>query len=164
MSAERTPAEVVKDLRGFIDWYGCDPGVPMSAVDVAAEAADLIERLDVENERLRAIKKTDDGAYEHVVEMYHAEREDNERLRELYDALPDCLRCTNVPAHQLHPNPCPDCVDGKVSPAQLAALWQAVHDVDYVHPAFLPAPNGVKEAWVAGAQSVYRHLRAVRPT
>lgn len=32
----------------------------------------------IEIERLRGIKASDDGAYEHVVEMYHAAREDCE--------------------------------------------------------------------------------------
>lgn len=33
------PLDLASDLRAFVDWYGCDPGVPMSAVDIAVEAA-----------------------------------------------------------------------------------------------------------------------------
>lgn len=41
----RPTAEIVAELRAFVDWYGVDPGVPMSAVDIAAEAADRLVEL-----------------------------------------------------------------------------------------------------------------------
>ncbi len=43
------------------------------------EAADLIDRL-------RAIKKSDDGAYEHVVELYHDTAAEVERLNALIES------------------------------------------------------------------------------
>lgn len=58
---------------------------------------------------------------------------------------------------------CPDCPG--VQPFAewckgLVALWEAVWD-EPGPPVFQPAPNGAKEAWVAGAQAVFRHLRQI---
>jgi len=59
---------------------------------IVVEAADLIERM-------AAIKKSVDGAYEHVVELYHAQRQEVE-----------------------------DAEQGRASLPDLVALWDAVHD------------------------------------
>jgi len=87
--------------------------------------------------------------------------------------LPDCPKCggTAFVERQINDRqytalvggPCPDCLDtpGKASIGWLVAVFNAVFD-EYPHPAFVPAPNGVKEAWVAGAQAAFRHLRSVR--
>lgn len=67
---------------------------PMPAWDRAwqsrASAAQWTSMCD-EIDRLRAIKKSDDGAYEHVVEMYHAEHEEVSRLRDEMQTLRDEL-------------------------------------------------------------------------
>lgn len=47
--------DIVAQLRAFVDYYGTDPGVPMSAVDTAAQAADEIERLRAEVTRLHSL-------------------------------------------------------------------------------------------------------------
>lgn len=44
------------------------------------EAADCLAELDAEADRLRAIKKSDDGAYAHVVDLWHAVDEDASNL------------------------------------------------------------------------------------
>jgi hypothetical protein len=44
--------QIIDNLRRFIEWYGCDPGVPMSAVDVADDAAKRLAELLAERDAL----------------------------------------------------------------------------------------------------------------
>ena len=92
----RPAADVVADLRAHRKVRVNDTTngrrYHYEAHPIVVEAADLIERM-------AAIKKSVDGAYEHVVELYHAQRQEVE-----------------------------DAEQGRASLPDLVALWDAVHD------------------------------------
>jgi hypothetical protein len=124
MSGAPTNAELVADLRGFVDYYGCDPGVPMSAVDTAAAAALALEALQ------------DDMATMHRTVVHEC----CETLAALDALRPPCPHCGgtrqvwNDPAtdplrRHFHID-CPACSDGKVPWERLVRVFTAVHEDD----------------------------------
>lgn len=92
----------------------------------------------------------------------------DDAARAAHDLLPDCPTCGGK-GHVAKPSSeypngrlkdCPDCTDGKVSPARLAALWRAVQGVrvstdgNWVH-----TPEGMAIAAVV----LLNYLRSVKP-
>jgi hypothetical protein len=73
--------QIITNLEGFINWYGCDPGVPMSAVDVANDAAKRLAELRDERDALAAEVQTRGVSNGYLANMNEQRGEENERLR-----------------------------------------------------------------------------------
>lgn len=158
----RTTAEIVDDLREYND----------DEYRVAREAADRLDELEAEVAKLHedigpgvtsAELRSRYDVLRPNYELMQAAVEECEADLAAIDALrPDCPRCGRTQrltndfkciCHDdlgHHSIPCPDCSDGKVSVAQLAATWWAVWDDDH-------------EAWHYAANWTRRALRSVRP-